>query len=89
MITGNKYTHGFLARALAAHKAGDQEGARQALDRLVALQPAWRDDPRRELRKFFSSSEIVERLAGDLAGVSLGGAGSELTGSIPASGQRD
>jgi tetratricopeptide (TPR) repeat protein len=88
-ITSDKYTHGFLARALAARKAGDQQGARQAFDRLVALQPAWRDDPRGEFRKYFSSPEIVERLAGDVTALSLGRAGAELTGSIAAPRKRD
>jgi tetratricopeptide (TPR) repeat protein len=70
-ITSEDYAFGLLAKALAAAAAGDAERARQAVDRLVALQPGWRDDPRRELGKIIPRPEIVERLARDLAGAAL------------------
>jgi tetratricopeptide (TPR) repeat protein len=66
-ITSEDYAFGFLAKALAAAAAGDAERARRAIDRLVALQPGWRDDPRRELGKIIPKPEIVDRLARDLA----------------------
>jgi adenylate cyclase len=59
-ITSEDYAFGFLAKALA----GDAERARRAIDRLVALQPGWRDD---QLGKIIPKPEIVDRLARDLA----------------------
>jgi tetratricopeptide (TPR) repeat protein len=70
-ITSDDYPFGLLAKALVAATAGDAERARQALDRLLALQPGWRDDPRRELGKIIPRPEIVERLARDLAAAGL------------------
>jgi hypothetical protein len=65
-ITGDVYPLGLLARALAAAANSDRDKARDALARLVALRPAWRDHPRGELRKFFPEPSILERLAHDL-----------------------
>jgi hypothetical protein len=88
-ITDDRFPLGLLARAVTAEKAGDRAKAARELARLFALNAAWRDDPRGELAKFFPSPQIVERLAGDLAGLSRGDTGFELTGSTPAPGKPD
>jgi hypothetical protein len=72
-ITGDVYPLGLLARALAAAANGERDKARDAIARLVALRPAWRDDTRGELRKFFPESAVLERLARDLAAAGLPG----------------
>ena len=72
-ITGGAFPLGLLARALAAAANGDRDKARDALARLVALRPAWRDDTRSELRKFFPEPSILERLVHDLAAAGLSG----------------
>ena len=72
-ITGDVYPLGLLARALAAAANGDRDKAQEALARLVALRPAWREDPRSELRKFFPEPAILERLARDLVDAGLPG----------------
>jgi TolB-like protein len=72
LITSDTYPLGLVARVLVAAGAGDDELRRQLIGRLVMVQPAWRGDPRRELKKFFPSESIVERLAGDLARAGLG-----------------
>jgi tetratricopeptide (TPR) repeat protein len=72
-ITAENYSLGHLAKALAAAALGDSGRARQAVDRLEALQPSWRDDPRGELGKIVPKPEIVDRLARDLATARLGG----------------
>lgn len=58
---------GHLARTLVASKRADKTLVRQSLERLIELQPAWRADPRGELKKFFPSTKIVEELAQELA----------------------
>ena len=72
-ITAEDYSLGHLAKALAAAASGDSVRARQAVDRLETLQPAWRDDPRGELGKIIPTPAIVDRLARDLAAARLGG----------------
>ena len=52
---------------------GDSEAATRALSRLVTLNPAWRDDTRGTLAKFFPAPVIVDRLLSDLAAAGLGG----------------
>lgn len=66
-LTSDTFQLGLVARALVAVAAGDRDGARVALDRLVGLNPAWRDDPRGQLEKFFPAAFIVDRLAAGLA----------------------
>jgi tetratricopeptide (TPR) repeat protein len=75
---------GFVASALIAAKTGDQARARQALDRLVALQPRWRDNPRHELEKIFHAPWMVERLLHDLSDLGLGGVTADVGGNPPA-----
>jgi hypothetical protein len=80
---------GFVASALIAAKTGNPPRARRALDRLVELQPVWRDNPRRELEKIFHAPWMVERLLRDLAELGLGGATAEVGGSAPALADRE
>lgn len=70
-IMSDKFAIGFAARALVAAQRGDADGARQLLDRMVAIHPAWREDPRRELKKLFPSEAVTGRLARDLAQAGL------------------
>ena len=70
-ISNDSFQLGLIARALAAAARGNGGAARAALARLVALNPAWRDDPRGTLERFFVAPVIVERLAGDLAAAGL------------------
>jgi len=79
----------FLASALISAKTGNQPRARQAIDRLVALQPMWRDNPRHELEKIFHAQWMVERLLRDLADLGLGGATAEAGGGAPALADRE
>jgi hypothetical protein len=52
---------------------GDRGKARDALDRLVALRPAWRDHTRVVLLKSYPEPSILDRLARDLAAAGLSG----------------
>ncbi len=61
-----------VARVLAAAGRNDKEQSGRLIDRLTALQPGWRSDPRQELRKLIPTESIVERLAADLARAGLG-----------------
>jgi hypothetical protein len=70
-ITNDSFQLGLIARALAAAARGNGGAARAALARLVALNPAWRDDPRGTLARFFVAPAIVDRLASDLAAAGL------------------
>jgi TolB-like protein/tetratricopeptide (TPR) repeat protein len=70
-ITSDSFQLGLIARALAAAAKGDSDAATRALSRLVALNPAWRDDTRGTLARFFYAPAIVERLASDLAAAGL------------------
>ena len=69
-LTADTFQLGLIARSLAARAAGDRERSRRAFESLVALQPAWGKDLRGQLRRFFPSDEIVDRLDRDLAIVS-------------------
>jgi tetratricopeptide (TPR) repeat protein len=80
---------GFVASALIAAKTGDQARARQALDRLVALQPLWRDNPRHELEKIFHAPWMVERLLHDLSDLGLGAATADVGGNAPSLADRE
>jgi len=72
-LTNDNFQLGLVARALAATSNGDVEGAKRAVDRLVTLNPAWRDDTRGTLAKFFYAPAIIGRLATDLAVAGLAG----------------
>jgi tetratricopeptide (TPR) repeat protein len=71
-ITNDAFIPGYAARALAALKTEGAEAARFAVDRLAAVDPAWRTDPRSELAKFITSPALVDRFARELAAAGLG-----------------
>jgi hypothetical protein len=71
-ITSEEQPLGLLARALVAYASQEGDRARQTLDTLAAVQPAWRDDTRGQLEKFFTSPEVIDRLVHDLAAAGLG-----------------
>jgi hypothetical protein len=66
LVNNEKFPFGHFARALVAAQAGDGVRARQAIDRLVAINAAWRDDPRGQLKKFFLAPHVLDRFAADL-----------------------
>ena len=49
------------------------DGMRKAIERLIALGPGWRRDPRAELARLIADQDIVDRLARDLADAGLPG----------------
>lgn len=65
-LTAETYVYGQLARALIAHADGEAEEARRAVQAILALQPAWGTDPRREIGKLINVASIADRLADDL-----------------------
>jgi hypothetical protein len=71
-LTSDTFQLGLLARALMAGETGERASVRAALDRLFALNPEWRDNPRGQLEKFFPAAAIVDRLAADLAAIAPG-----------------
>jgi hypothetical protein len=70
-LTGDQFELGLIARALTAAAKDDRDAAMRALERLVALNPAWHDDLHGTLAKFFYDQAIIDRLAGDLAAAGL------------------
>ena len=62
-----------MARALAARVEGNQDGVRKAIERLIAIGPGWRRDPRAELARLITDEVIVDRLSRDLAAAGLPG----------------
>jgi len=62
-ITNDSFQLGLIARALAAAARGNSDAAKAATAWLVALNPAWRDDLRGTLARFFYAPAIVDRLA--------------------------
>ena len=73
-LTSNTNPLALIARALSAAQIGDREKAHQALDRLIAMQPAWRDNAHGQLEKLIPTSAIVDRLTGDLIAAGLNAA---------------
>jgi tetratricopeptide (TPR) repeat protein len=72
-ITVDDAALGQVARVLAARAVGNQEGVRKAVERLIALGPGWRRDPRAELARLIPGEVIVDRLSRDLAAAGLPG----------------
>ena len=70
-IADDNVALGQVAVALAAKAAGESERMQKAVDRLLAIQPRWRDDPRGELARLIVDPAIVDRLARDLAAAGL------------------
>jgi TolB-like protein/tetratricopeptide (TPR) repeat protein len=66
-ITNDSFQLGLVAHALTADALGDHAAAGSALARLVSLNPAWRDDLRGSLARFFYAPAIIERLADRLS----------------------
>lgn len=71
LISSDSVPLGLIARALAAGMAGERDRAKQLIERLVAVVPGWRTDPRRELAKYFPSAAIQDRLLHELDALGL------------------
>ena len=69
-MTDDTFQLGLIARMLIPAK-GDGEATRQAVARLVAINPTWRTNLRGNLEKFFYASFIVDRLEKDLNNAGL------------------
>jgi len=54
-----------------AARNGDQDRARELLDRLETRFPAWRDNPRREIAKYIPAAVIADRLMADIAALAI------------------
>ena len=65
-ITTENYAYGLVAKVIASSAASDTARTRQTIDRLLALAPAWQEDPRGELARGIPDSAIVDRLVRDL-----------------------
>lgn len=65
LMASDDYPLGLMARALVAGHRGASDIARQYVERLSAVRPAWRSDYRGELKKYFPAEAISERLARD------------------------
>jgi hypothetical protein len=72
-ITVNDVALGQVAQALAARTEGNQDGVRKAVERLIAIGPGWRRDPRAELARLITDEVIIDRLSRDLAAAGLPG----------------
>lgn len=70
-LMGEGYAPGLLARALASHIAGEDEAARADLRKLVAIAPAWKDEPETMIHRFFPDPAIARRVRADLAALGL------------------
>ena len=66
-LTSETYVYGQLARALIARLDGDRAEFDRAKETILALQPAWGDDPRKEIGKVIIAPKIADRLAADFA----------------------
>jgi hypothetical protein len=65
------HIYGHLARALIAHRDGDAEDVRRAIQAIVSLQPQWKITPRREIGKLITAPALADRLARDLVAAGL------------------
>jgi TolB-like protein len=70
-LTSDTFQLGLMARALMACKKSDQPALQGAVDRLVELNPIWRQSPRAEIEKIFYADAIVNRLVADLGAAGL------------------
>lgn len=70
-LMGEGYAPGLLARALASHLAGEDEEARADLSKLVALAPAWGNDPDTMIARFFPDAGVARKVRADLADLGL------------------
>jgi len=62
---------GQVARMLAAKAEGNQAELHRAIERLSAVAPRWRQDPRGELAHVIIDAGIVDRLARDLGAAGM------------------
>jgi TolB-like protein len=69
-LTNDSFQLGLIARVLMAEARDDHDAATRTLAWLFTLNPAWRDDPRGTLAKFFYAPAVVDRLANGLAAAS-------------------
>jgi tetratricopeptide (TPR) repeat protein len=70
-MTSDIYTFGLFARTLTAAGNGNTKKARANWEKLIALRPVWRENPRSALERFISSPAILDRLTRDLAAAGL------------------
>lgn len=70
-LMGDGYAPGLLARALAAHLAGEGEAARVDVRKLTEIAPAWGSDPDMMIARFFPNPEIARHVRDDLAAIGL------------------
>ncbi len=68
-LTSETYVYGQLARALIARLDGDRTEFDRAKEVILALQPAWGADPRKEIGKVIIAPAIADRLATDFSGL--------------------
>jgi hypothetical protein len=66
-ITTDDDPLGLVARAIAAKRTGNPDRARRAVERLIEVQPAWRNDTLRLLEKSICKPDIVDRWLQELA----------------------
>ncbi|WGD29951.1 hypothetical protein AncyloWKF20_19725 [Ancylobacter sp. WKF20] len=70
-LMGEGYAPGLLARALAAHLAGEEEAARADIRRLTEVVPLWATDPDAMVARFFPRAEIARQVREDLIALGL------------------
>ncbi|MBS9476776.1 hypothetical protein KIP89_06625 [Ancylobacter sp. VKM B-3255] len=70
-LMGEGFAPGLLARALAAHLAGETDAARADVRRLTEVAPIWAAEPEAMVARFFPSPEIAKRVKADLAALGL------------------
>lgn len=72
LTASDTFLFGLAARTVVAVRSGNLDAARQTADRLLALRPAWREDPAPELLRMVPNDVIVARLTRDLAEAGVG-----------------
>jgi tetratricopeptide (TPR) repeat protein len=72
LMANDTFLFGLAARTIAAVRNGNIDAARQTADRIIALRPAWRDDPGTELYRMIPNPAIVAKLTRDLAEAGVG-----------------
>jgi adenylate cyclase len=70
-LTNDSFQLGLISRALVAAERGDRDLAARSLAWLVTLNPAWRNDLRGTLAKFFYAAAVIDRLADGLTAAGL------------------
>lgn len=61
-LKNDQFPLGLVARVVAAGLKGDHAAAHEAVAQLVAINPAWRENPRALLAKFFADRGVQDRL---------------------------